>query len=434
MAQLKVKQISDFVSAVTGIHNGTVGTAAGSAIGDAKSEAISTAVSADVVVKSEAISAAVSADVVVKSQAISTAFSADVVAKSEAISAAVSADVVVLSSAKKYTDDEVVKVNAKITTEKERIDAILEASEADKDSFAEIVELINSVDLTNDNALGTAVLSLATVDTGLASRISDLENSSANGDDLNALEARVTTNEGDIAGNARDISDLAGRVSTNETNITNIVDIDITNINTTLNNFGDIVSYDYSDVTTDIETAYNNAVTESTRLGDLAYDAAGSADTAELNANHYTDGLINALGTAAYNATGDFDAAGSADDALVAAKAYADTAEADAIASANGYTDDEIAALDTTLRGLIDGVAGTDKAEQIATVSSETEFSVAQGLSLDNNDILVFINGLQIHNDASGDGFRTLNGRDFTVNLPYPIDENDHIVVIGVLA
>ena len=38
-----------------------------------------------------------------------------------------------------------------IDTETARIDAILDASDADKDSFAEIVTLINSVDLENDN-------------------------------------------------------------------------------------------------------------------------------------------------------------------------------------------------------------------------------------------------------------------------------------------
>ena len=46
-----------------------------------------------------------------------------------------------------------------INTEKGRIDAILSASSADKDSFAEIVALINSVDTTNDTAFANYVLS-----------------------------------------------------------------------------------------------------------------------------------------------------------------------------------------------------------------------------------------------------------------------------------
>lgn len=55
-----------------------------------------------------------------------------------------------------YTKTE---VDTKVNTEKGRIDAILSASEADKDSFKEIVDLINSVDTTNDNAFAGYVLS-----------------------------------------------------------------------------------------------------------------------------------------------------------------------------------------------------------------------------------------------------------------------------------
>ena len=50
-------------------------------------------------------------------------------------------------------------LDAKIETEKSRIDAILAASEADKDSFAEIVALINSVDTENDSAFASYVTS-----------------------------------------------------------------------------------------------------------------------------------------------------------------------------------------------------------------------------------------------------------------------------------
>lgn len=62
-----------------------------------------------------------------------------------------------------YTKTEVdgkdVTLQANINTEKGRIDAILSASEADKNSFAEIVSLINSVDTTNDTAFAGYVLS-----------------------------------------------------------------------------------------------------------------------------------------------------------------------------------------------------------------------------------------------------------------------------------
>jgi hypothetical protein len=65
-----------------------------------------------------------------------------------------------------------------------------------------------------------------------------------------------------------------------------------------------------------------------------AYDAAGSAATAESNANTYTDGEITTLDTSL--------------------KAYADTAEADAITAANSYTDGEIGTLDSAAQGYAD--------------------------------------------------------------------------------
>ena len=65
MAQLKVKQISDFVSAVTAVHNGAVGTDTTTAIAAAKSQAISQAVvNGDIAydVKNAASTALVSAE------------------------------------------------------------------------------------------------------------------------------------------------------------------------------------------------------------------------------------------------------------------------------------------------------------------------------------------------------------------------------------
>ena len=62
-----------------------------------------------------------------------------------------------------------------INTEKDRIDAILSLSDSDKDSFKEIVDLINSVDTTSDTAFAGYVLSnnaaVADVRTVLSSSI-----------------------------------------------------------------------------------------------------------------------------------------------------------------------------------------------------------------------------------------------------------------------
>jgi len=71
---------------------------------------------------------------------------------------------------KSYVDGQVSGLQGQIDTEKGRIDAILSASEADKDSFAEIVQLINSVDTSNDQAFASYVLSN---DAALAQEVSD---------------------------------------------------------------------------------------------------------------------------------------------------------------------------------------------------------------------------------------------------------------------
>jgi predicted small integral membrane protein len=83
-------------------------------------------------------------------------------ALSATFSAAISAEVARATAAEGV-------LQSNIDVEKSRIDSILLASDADKDSFAEIVQLINSVDTTNDQAFASYVLSN---DTALASEVS----------------------------------------------------------------------------------------------------------------------------------------------------------------------------------------------------------------------------------------------------------------------
>jgi hypothetical protein len=102
-------------------------------------------------------------------------------------------------------------LDAKITTEKNRVDAILDAADADKDSFAEIVTLINSIDtendtafagyvISNDAALAQEVSDRTAADTALGLRIDDVESGAMD------LDTRVTEAEADIVDNAAAIS------------------------------------------------------------------------------------------------------------------------------------------------------------------------------------------------------------------------------------
>lgn len=92
-----------------------------------------------------------------------------------------------------------------------------------------------------------------------------------------------------------------------------------------------------------------------------AYDAAGSAATAESNANSYTNGREAAI-TTAYEAYADL----AESDAVATAAADATTKANAALASANSYTDDEASTLDLALK------AYADQAESDAVTSSNS--------------------------------------------------------------
>jgi len=87
--------------------------------------------------------------------ALQTALDSEQSAREQA-DAELAADIVAEETARIAGDT---ALQSAINVEKGRVDAILLASEADKDSFAEIVQLINSVDTENDSAFAAYVLS-----------------------------------------------------------------------------------------------------------------------------------------------------------------------------------------------------------------------------------------------------------------------------------
>ena len=226
-----------------------------------------------------------------------------------------------------------------------------------------------------------------------------------------------------------------------------------------------------TDTVTAISTAKSEAISQAVVNGDIAYDVNGAgaaaiaaaeskdvlrasttasnlgtavsnlesyADQAEVDAKSYADGLAS-----------NYDASGSASDAEIAAiasaeskdvvratasQSYADQAEADAIATAGSYTDTREVSILSVLRGELAAVAGTDILEQVAGFTNATSFRAPTQLSLVNNDILVFVNGLQVHKASEGvDGYTTSDGQTFTVSgLGYDLESSDHLIVVGV--
>lgn len=133
---------------------------------------------------------AVDGNELVRKSQVDSLLSAETLARSNA-------DTANLQEAKNYADASILveknraegveaSLQTQITTEKGRVDAILSAADADKDSFAEIVQLINSVDLTNDNALASAISNLqSNIDAEAATRaLEDAKKVNKSGDTM----------------------------------------------------------------------------------------------------------------------------------------------------------------------------------------------------------------------------------------------------------
>lgn len=100
-------------------------------------------------------------------------------------------------------------VEASIETEKGRIDAILSASQADKDTFAEIVQLINQVDTTNDEAFAGYALANDAAVSALDGR-------------LDVVEPKVSSLESEMDQAQSDIGSVKGRLDVAEPKISSL--------------------------------------------------------------------------------------------------------------------------------------------------------------------------------------------------------------------
>ena len=110
------------------------------------------------------------------------------------------------------TNSEVVRLDGKVDLAQSDIDAILLASDADKDSFKEVVSLINAVDLENDNALAGVIF-------GIDSEISDTNSDFVRVEglltaEINATNSEVVRLDGAISAEFTSIDVRAGVIET----------------------------------------------------------------------------------------------------------------------------------------------------------------------------------------------------------------------------
>ena len=386
MAQLKIKQISDFISGVNAIHNGAAGTDTVSAISTAKSEAISQAVvNGDIAYDVNGAGAA----------AIAAAESKDVLRASTTASNLGTA----VSNLESYADQ--AEVDAKSYADGLASDYDASGSAAAAQSAA-----IASAESKDVLRAATAVTNIATAKSEAISQAvvnGDLAYD-AKGDAAAAQSAAIASAESKDVVRATASQAYADQAEADA-----------------------IASAESKDV---VRATASEAYADQAEVDAIA--AAESKDVVRATASQsYTD---QAAADAAAAAT----AAAESKDAVraTASQSYTDQAEADAIAAAGSYTDTREVSILSVLRGELSAVAGTDILEQVGVFASITSFRAATQLSLVNNDILVFVNGLQIHKASEGvDGYATSDGQSFTVSgLGYDLESSDHIIVVGVAA
>jgi len=395
MAQLKVKQISDFVSAISNVHNGVAGTQTASDISNAKSGAISSAFSADVVALSSAKVYADQAEVDAINSSVSQAEAKDVARATVAatnLSNAVSTEKLRAEGAEGVNSTAISnEISRAIEAEgliDGRVTTLLAGKTEALDTFGEIrgfIEALSTEDVTTIEAISTAVsndvVHAAAIATGISVAIANDTLAQGYADDAQtAAEATAAQN----AIEALAIVNLANDQAAVEAEVA-------------------------------AQAAADQAVIDAQAVINLAISVKtateGYADTAEADAvasaKSYSDGLAT-----------NYDAAGSAAAALSAAKSDASAKDAVIL---------------STLRGEIADLGAIDKLEQLAGGITAAGFKVVEAVSDENFDILVFVNGLQIHRSSeSVDGFSTADGSEFIVSgLGYDLDAEDHVVVIG---
>ena len=470
MAQLKIKQISDFISGVNAIHNGAAGTDTVTAISTAKSEAISQAV--------------VNGDIAYDVNGAGAA----------AIAAAESKDVLRAST-----------TATNLGTAVSNLESYADQAEADAKSYAD--GLASDYDASGDAAAAQSaaiasaeskdVLRAATAVTNIATAKSEAISQAVVNGDL-AYDALGAANVQKLRIDAI-VADADGALDTFveiKTFVDELATADIVGLSSAISTAQSnaISAAESKDVlraataVTNIATAKSEAISQAVVNGDIAYDANGAAaaaidaaeskdvvraiasqayaDQAEVDAKSYADGLasdydangsaaaaqsaaiasaeakdvLRANASQAYADQAELDAIASAESKDVvratASQSYADQAEADAIATAGSYTDTREVSILSVLRGELAAVAGTDILEQVGVFTNATSFRATTQLSLVNNDILVFVNGLQVHKASEGvDGYTTSDGQSFTVSgLGYDLESSDHIIVVGVAA
>ena len=391
MARLKVKQISDF---------------------DSKVNSLITAGTTDEAASIDSLESLASSNFATVSDALSTeidATSTDVKTLSDALSVeilATSGDVKVLSDA---LSTEILATSGDVSS----IDLVLGAAATDADLDTVSNALSTEISSTNSDVVR--------IDDLLASVATDGELSS----EVASIDTRITNSEGDV------------------TAVSNAVSAILAGSDADSDQFAEVISYVDS-----LDTADGGALTS----------ALASINTAISNNNSLDVVLSDALSTEIAATSGDV----SSIDLVLGTMGTSETITAisNAVSAEISATNSDVTSIDTVI-GELGNTYATDvelssavsveklRAEtaesalaqadeyvhQIGTFRSATSFAITGVRFAAKEDLLVFINGHNIHPlvGESGDGWSTVDGVNFTLtNIGYDLEADDHVYVTGV--
>ena len=334
-----------------------------------------------------------------------------------------------------------------ITTEKGRVDAILSASTADADTFAEIVTLVNSVDLTNDNAFAAHY-------TASRGRLDSLEA------DSGSFSTRVTANEtaitnlGDTYATDAELNASSSTLQTNidtKSSITQLnassstlqTSIDTKSSITQLNASSSTLQSNIGTVQTNLDSVSSSLASSITSLDtDFATDAQLNASSSTLQGNIDTLGSNQtaALNTSSSALQTNIDAKSSiaqlnaSSSALTSAYTSADTTLSSSLAaSIAGITSDftlsDGSATDTFTTGQTLTFAGTANEIETAVTNNQVQVGIVTNPTLTGN--VTITGNLSITGDTIQAQVSNLNVEDRFILLNSGSASGDAGIVFG---
>jgi hypothetical protein len=214
---------------------------------------------------------------------------------------------------------------AQITTNTNNITAILSASTADADSFAEIVSLINSVDLENDQAFASFYTSsnsrlntLEAASSSFASTLNSLDDTYATDAELSAVSGALALSISSISTDFADITGKPALVSgssqitisqtTGYSEFSSSIAEDIAGLDSIyatdaqLNASSSALTAAYTAADTALSSSLASALTSEYQAADSALSASLAADIAGLGDIYATDAELNASSSALISA------------------------------------------------------------------------------------------------------------------------------------